>query len=386
MIKLLKIFNKIKMSKKVKTIKSETVDISLCRKIEGEYYKVGNRNIKNSGDCYKINGRYYKDNTGYIIFDHFNNRYEIYNSEKFTKGVVKIKKEKLIIGHFLINDLMHTIQDKVGRIYKLMSYTLINDKFYKLDRYYKIYKHINNFSILDSLNFRSVNNDFKRSLNYNINKEIILKCEDLYLSYKDKLPTYKVSEPLSEYLNGLSFGLEFETTKGTIPKKYCYLNGVVPLRDGSIEGLEYVTLPLQGKEGIDSIINITKLLNDYTTFDNSCSLHMHIGNIPRTESFILALFKVLCNVENDFYKMFPLYKRINGGYKKKNYTSPLPAVNLLSKMDSKITSENMTTNFSILFEYLSNGISYSEYNNKLENVYSHPYDPDNNRKWNVSSR
>jgi len=55
-------------------------------------------------------------------------------------------------------------------------------------------------------------------------------------------------------------------------------------------------------------------------------------------------------------------------------------------MDSKIDSSNVSKNFSYLFEYLANGESYSNYGNSLDKVHSHPYDPDNNRKWNVRSR
>ena len=52
-------------------------------------------------------------------------------------------------------------------------------------------------------------------------------------------------------------------------------------------------------------------LNKRTEFDDSCALHLHIGNIPRTPEFILAFYKVMSFFEDEMYEMFPLYKKYN---------------------------------------------------------------------------
>lgn len=376
-----------KKLKEVKTISGKTALKKDCRKIEGNYYFVGDRNIENSGDCYEINDRFYKSNTGYIVYDHFSKQYEIFSSTKHIEGVVNIiNKEVLVIGWFTRNKLSVSLVDKDNKTFKVVNYTILENTKYYLQIYTGFYIHQSKLSILDKLNYKEIDYDYKTSLPYNVNKDIINECRLSSNSYKNKLPKYSFSKNLALYLKGLSFGVEFETIAGTIPHKLAKCNSLLSLRDGSISGLEYVTLPLQGEEGINSLINANKLIDNYTTYNDDCSLHLHIGNIPRTEEFILALFKVLTTVEDAFYKMFPLYKRINSGFKRKNYTSPLPSIDILSKLDSKIDSSNIKNNFDVLFTYLSGGNPYDAYNKDLKYVLKHPLDPENNRKWNVKSR
>ena len=38
---------------------------------------------------------------------------------------------------------------------------------------------------------------------------------------------------------------------GYIPQEICYRDGLIPLRDGSISGLEYSTVILKGNKGIN---------------------------------------------------------------------------------------------------------------------------------------
>jgi hypothetical protein len=358
-----------------------------CRKIENEYYLIGDRKIKDSGDCYPINGRYYKNNTNYIIYDHLHKRYEI-NNVNYVKGVVNIiNKDKLEIGYFLNNDLMTTLRDvKTNFVYVVMNYSLLDDTNYVLNKTSNIYCHYSKLTPLNILNYKKIDYGYKQSLNYNITPETIKLVKDRYLNNLQYLKKYNFSYGIKEYLNGLSFGAEFETSKGVIPKEYCLANALVPLRDGSIKGLEYVTLPLEGEKGINSLINSSKLINEYTSYDDTCSFHLHLGNVPRTESFITALFKLSLFIQDDIFKMFPLYKKDNRGYKRKNYTAPLPTVELLSKLDNKITPYNLKSNFSKIFNYLSDGRDYNEYNKELNSVTSHPNDPNNTRKWNIRSR
>jgi hypothetical protein len=193
-------------------------------------------------------------------------------------------------------------------------------------------------------------------------------------------------EPL---FNKFTYGIEFESTNGTIPMRFCRKHGLVPVRDGSVAGLEYVTIPITGLSGMENLKEICDLLKTHTIYDRNCALHFHIGGIPRTESFILALFKILAIVEEDVFQMFPFYKRVNHGVKRKSYTKPLPFPELLSQMTPTSTKkEDIIHNFSILFSYLSMGYKFDDdnINCKLENVKYHPSDPGNNSKWNMKTR
>ena len=60
-----------------------------------------------------------------------------------------------------------------------------------------------------------------------------------------------------------TFGLEFETAGGYLPQHQLYELGLIPLRDGSITGIEFTTVVLQGNKGLNSEscpIRTTKLL------------------------------------------------------------------------------------------------------------------------------
>lgn len=373
-------------TKYVTTVKNERHLKNQCRKIDNEYYKIGDRNVENSGDCYEINGRYYKDNTGYILYDNFTKQYEIANSSHL-KGVINIKNNTLIIGRFSKNNLCTKLIEKdSSKIFYVMNYNILENSNYILDKVHNIYRHFTNINILNLLNYKKLDYGYKQSLNYNITSDLISQVKQEYIDHLHQLKEYSYTYGIKKYIKGLSFGAEFETSKGVIPKKYCLANALVPLRDGSIKGLEYVTLPLEGEKGINALINSSKLINNYTTYDDSCSFHLHLGNIPRTESFILALFKTAMLIQDEMFEMFPLYKKENLEYKKKNYTSPLPSSKLFSLLDPVIDKNNLKENFSIIFKYLSDGYDYLEYNKDLKNVHSHPFDPNNTRKWNIKSR
>src|SRR5690606_21500789 len=155
---------------------------------------------------------------------------------------------------------------------------------------------------------------------------------------------------------------EFETIRGNIPHDICNKLGLIPLRDGSIGGLEFVTIPLSGERGIKSLIESLEELQKRTSYGDDCSLHLHIGNIPRTEQFLLAFFRLICLVEDELFSMFPIYKRENYGIKKKCYTNPFPLKKTMFLMDQCISSPSaIKRNFGVLFDYLSMGNSYRHY-------------------------
>ena len=70
---------------------------------------------------------------------------------------------------------------------------------------------------------------------------------------------------LSLLFKDLTFGLEFETTNGIIPSSKLNCLPLLPLRDGSINGLEYVTIPLQGVKGLQAVVDSAIELNKRTT-------------------------------------------------------------------------------------------------------------------------
>ena len=371
--------------KKVITIKGEELPISQCRKFNKLYYKLGDINIQNSGDCYLINGKCYREETGLIVYNYSIKEYVILN-DNLLQGVVDVADGNLIIGYFNNNTKYSKITDKNGK-----SHWLYNVEIFNNNKEYREHLSTGNFyhiSTLQAWKFNKIefpNKNYKYSLPYD-SKGII---ENNLKNYNENYNP-EISQNIKNYaplLENLSFGLEFETTKGHIPDRVLNQYGLIPLRDGSISGIEYVTVPMEGEKGLQCTADILKELKKRTSYsDETCSLHLHLGNIPRTKEFILAFFKVGMKIQDEMFQMFPLYKKYNYHIKNKNYSAPLPTFEILSQLDPIIDSRNIDENFGILYKYLSMGQDFKSVGNSLDNVLSHPADPNGNQKWNVKTR
>jgi len=371
--------------KKVITIKGEEIPISQCRKFNKLYYKLGDINIQNSGDCYLINDKCYREETGLVVYNYSINQYVLLDNSMF-KGVVDIIEDKLIIGYFNRNIKYSKIIDKDNN-----SFYLFNPEIFKNNKEYREQLSSGDFyhiSRLPSNKFNTImfpHKDYKHSLQYDSKGITEYNLKNYNENYNPE-----ISKNIKNYaplLENLSFGLEFETTKGFIPNRILNQYGLIPLRDGSISGIEYVTVPMQGEKGLQCTGDILKVLKERTEYnDDTCSLHLHLGNIPRTKEFILAFFKVGMKIQDEMFQMFPLYKKYNYHIKNKNYSAPLPTFEILSQLDPVIDSRNIDENFGVLYKYLSMGQDFKSVGNSLENVISHPADPNGNQKWNVRTR
>ena len=371
--------------KKVITIKGEELPISQCRKFNKLYYKLGDINIQNSGDCYLINGKYYREETGLIVYNYSIKEYVILN-DNLLQGVVDVADGNLIIGYFNNNTKYSKITDKNDK-----SHWLYNVEIFNNNKEYREHLSTGNFyhiSTLQAWKFNKIefpNKNYKYSLPYDSKGIIGNNLKNYNENYNPE-----ISQNIKNYaplLENLSFGLEFETTKGHIPDRVLNQYGLIPLRDGSISGIEYVTVPMEGEKGLQCAADILKELKKRTSYsDETCSLHLHLGNIPRTKEFILAFFKVGMKIQDEMFQMFPLYKKYNYHIKNKNYSAPLPTFEILSQLDPIIDSRNIDENFGILYKYLSMGQEFKSVGNSLDNVLSHPADPNGNQKWNVKTR
>lgn len=371
-----------KVIKTVQTIKGEELPISKVKKFPNGYYKVGDENVENSGDCYKINDKFYRFETGQLVFNNSTNKYQL-SSNDVVYGLVDNNK----FGYF-----NRTEPDKIPLILENGEKSFsINEEILKSNLNFREEMSTGNFVHIARLSAKQFTkivpprNEYKTSLPYD-SKGITARHSDLFERFYDS-KVNRNCDSVAEIIKGLSFGLEFETIAGFIPERITKKLGLIPLRDGSISGLEYVTVPFTGRKGVQAIVDICKTLNERTEFNNSCSFHLHIGNVPRTPEFILAFLKVSSFVQNDIYSMFPLYKQYNMGIKNKNYSKPYDMFDIFNKLDSVIDKSNINKNFDVLFKFLaSHKASFADYRNDLGNVESHPLDPSGNQKWNVNTR
>jgi hypothetical protein len=371
--------------KKVITIKGEELPISQCKKFNKEYYKIGNPEIKNSGDCYLIGDKYYREETKLIVFNHSVNKY-VHLDFNIVEGVVEVVDDELIFGYFNNSEIHSVVINKYGKKYLIFDNNIFNNSKVYRERFSNgNYYHISKLPALEFSKIIVPSQGYKTSLPYDSKGILDSYLESYNLNYNPI-----ISSSIKSYapiLEDLTFGLEFETTKGFVSKKTLSQYGLIPLRDGSISGIEYVTVPMGGEKGLQAICDITNVLKKRTEYDDkTCSMHLHLGNLPRTKEFMLAFFKVGMMIQDEVFAMFPLYKKYNYNIKNKNYSAPLPTFEILSKLDRVIDSSNIDYNFGVIYEYLSMGHRFEAIGNNLDNVVSHPADPNCNQKWLIKPR
>ena len=371
------------MSKKnITTIKGEELPISQAKKFPNGYYKIGDINIENSGDCYKINDKFYRFETGQIIFNNSKKQYQLLTNDVIL-GLIEDNK----FGYFNRseeNKIPIILQD--GNKSFVINEEILNQNLnYREQLSTGNFVHISQLNAKDFVKITAPKNEYKTSLPYDSNG-ITKKHSDIYnYLYDSNINGYCYH--LGKFLGDLTFGLEFETTKGYIPERITKKLGLIPLRDGSISGLEYVTVPFNGEKGVQTVVDICKELEKRTMFDNSCALHLHIGGVPRTPEFILAFLKLSSWLQNDIFSLFPLYKKYNMGIKNKNYSKPYDLFDIFSKLDPVINKNNINSNFDVLFKFLtSDRASFKDHNNDLNQVQVHPADPSTHQKWNITTR
>lgn len=369
--------------KLVTTINNVELPREECKYIKNNWHKIGDPTVQDSGDCYLINDRYWRNSTGKIVYNHSVGAYVIKNDE-LIEGIINVNDEGLVKGYFNRNGINSvTVYDSELRPYTALS----EDVFNNTNLYREVlntgeFKHISTVNAQEFTKIAVVGNGIKRNLPYS--------CDGVMNEYMDKYNAnepnrYAHSESISNYLEDLTFGVEFESTAGLVPPRKTDKLGLIPLRDGSVAGLEYVTIPLSGEKGVNSLIESCNALKKYTTLNDTCSIHIHIGNVPRTKEFMIAFFKVMHIVQDDLFKMFPIYKKYNFGVKRKNYTKPLPNY-VMTSMDKTINKDNIDENWDVLYKWLSGGQRYVGNYNNLDEIGRHPHDPRGNQKWHIKSR
>lgn len=176
-----------------------------------------------------------------------------------------------------------------------------------------------------------------------------------------------VEYPLAKELK-YTFGLEFETSMGYIPQEECFRDGLIPLRDGSISGIEYSTVVLEGNRGLNLLKQELDTLKKYTVFNKECALHIHMGGFPVNPTAIYALYSLWYIVERDL---------LNHGYVPgRTFRTALYKAN--NKDYCKMLSGQ--GNFSDLFE----AVTGKRYLGSL--VQPHPADVEKRAKWNIRAR
>lgn len=372
------------MNKKVKSFNGKTVDRKECCKIKGNFYIRGDYKIENSGECYLVEGKWRRFNSGLISYDHELKEYVLNTSIILKYGIVGFNENGLIYGNYS-PDPTKNIKVSLSEfsLKDCISEYVMPDNFqenYSDGVFYRLNPDV-------KFNFKKIKKApiSKHGLNYD-SRFSSKATEKRYNRYYK--PSFKsdLIESLGFLLDkyGITYGVEFETNKGYIPERLCYKHGLIPLRDGSISGLEYVTVPLSGTKGLYNLYDICKLMKERCAYDFSCSMHLHLAGVDRDIDSISDFHKLMSITQDEMFEMQPFYKKDSISFgKSKNYSAPISKDLFLGYLGSEASNEEY---FDTLFHDLSGGSEFSMYGNDLEEVYDHPLDPSGEHKWNIPRR
>jgi len=394
---------------KVVSVSGKEIPRTNAIRIKGRWYE---RNV----DCFMIpnignkigkNGKDYMwhiKNNGIIDLDFEKNEYRRI-SDMLKEGKVKgYINKKLDVAYFTINpNYSVLIKESLGDpgLYCLNKELIENNPKFVEDLVTGIYyvKDNINSSLLKNITKKRIDhNQYPEGLTYNAdpNNILYLKIIEEHTKYKNSMkPSKNVKIIANNLLENYSFGVEFETINGTIPKNLCSMYGIVPLRDGSLkgpygEGIEFTTVPLSGAVGLEILKNQTYELSKRCEISHNCSMHLHISGIPKTRYNAMAVYKLFYLLEEEFFGLVQPYKENPGklcsDWKKfssdirDNYCSKLPKFSFLNKTVSESEAINY---FKDLFIFLADHSEITKESSIYNfEAYVHP----KNRKWLINSR
>lgn len=195
-------------------------------------------------------------------------------------------------------------------------------------------------------------------------------ASDTHTYFVDNLPNKEQYNSLVK--PKFSFGIEFETSGGCIPVDECIKLGLIPLRDGSIRGVEYATIPMRDFWAFSLLKRQVKTLQKYCTFDNTCSMHIHFGRYPQNIKFLYVVYRLFLFWQEQLQHILPEYTFTTEKYKQngKSYCKLLPEC------------QNIFD-----FYRFYNDTSPLNPNQKTKSLTQpHPDDMSHNRKWYVQQR
>ena len=352
------------MSKVVVKYDGSTGLLKNCRKIRNEYYE---KNV----DCFFVNGKWNRIDNGLIFFDYRDGTWKKKSEFITVLGFVdETKNKKLLV-------------DDENVVMAFKNYYLNAEVAFK----HGLKESINseNYVSVDKVEKKAIACKYG-PLKYNLNSNHIESLNKQYTEFfNDPIPRNVF---LSKFLRNYTFGLEFETSNGYIRQSKLKKHGVIPLLDGSLrkpdgtEPFEFTTIPYQGIKGIKTIESFTEVLDLHCEFDLSCSLHIHVGNFEiDSKSKIVSFYKLLLDIQDDVFKMFPAYK-LNPNLigKEKNYCKLLPKLNFNNlKKDNKLSTIDYYA--SLIYTTLTGYTMNNEYNfaNTADILSS-------TQKWNIQGR
>ena len=360
----------------VQTVHGTTEYLSNCKKYPEGYLVKGK-------DLDLVNDVWVKKEK--LIFDYETKSY-VTSVLKLIKGIIGFDvNNNPIYGYFSPNPY-----NNCYIVYKGRTQTFINVNFLPSNYVEKIsagvYYNITELSAQDirQLSVKKLALDNANHV-YNAEDNMAFFTKAIELYEHSTIPLDKDIKYLSTYIKDFTFGVELETINGTLPQHIMNKYGVIICKDGSIKDdrgkypPEYVTVPLKGAKGLQTLRNLSKEISKRSSVDIKCSYHVHIGGMDIDRIFMVSLFNLCTKIQDDVFKMFPYYKTKPEGIKEKNYCKKLPYI--LSSCGSSNFNTYINSSFEDIYMFLSGGVKMcGDFNRKNK------HNPWGGEKWTIKTR
>ncbi len=370
------------LKKTITTFTGETEYRDVCRKIKGEYYRIGK-------DCFLVDGLWYRMSSGLIEKDYETGAIFLTKKAPYLRtGIVDFKNGTAVTGRFTPNYYKNCIvrHKDYGTIHAINPDILIQNGY--LEHFSTgVWHHSSQLSSKKAQTPTNEVDNTRQGYNIEDNAEDFKRKVELYEKFNPEMS--KDVRYFGRMLGQTTFGFEAECAKGYLSEPLQNQLGVVICRDGSLNdengkpGPEFVTIPMSGAKGLQTIANLGKELSKRTSLSMNCSLHIHLGNLPTTRMYLISLYRLACKLQNEIFQMFPFYKTNPDGIKKKNYNQKLPTLDIMTPspgMDKEKFNAYINDAYNVLFSWLSEGYHADvNYNRKTK---QHPVA----QKWNRHNR
>lgn len=366
--------------KRVKTVSGQIEYKRNCISIADVWYVKGE-------DCVQIGEKWYAKNSKQIAFDHEKEEWVLIKGNPLVYGVVGFKQSDNtpIFGYFTENKynnltvnipnygVVKTFGEKVlaenGFIEELSTGTW-------MDRRNLTDRDLKRMNVIEG---RKVHTN--KGYNIEDNTQEFAEKIDSFEKYPIKISAAALR--FGKLLGATTYGAEIETSMGHLPDNIQHRTGVVICRDGSIKNAEFVTVPMSGARGLLNLKYLSQELCKRTKTDYECSLHFHLGNLPKDRLFIVALYALAIRIQNEVFTMFPRYKTDWKDVKRQDYNQKLRKLGtglLKPGMKKEEYQQYIDEAYYRIFTWLNDGVPPDDNFNRVNNHHQQ------NQKWNRKQR
>jgi hypothetical protein len=315
------------------------------RYIKGVYYHYD--------DLVKIKGKWNRKDNGLIFYD--------WEEKTWHSGVSE-------------DDRMYQLFGTLYRDNKSFKYTAncLNNTFKVPSEEYAIFLGARYVAGYRLYSYRKVNPSYEFNLPYSYDPTLEYQKSII----KNALPIdRKLADPLKKTLDRVfkefAIGLEIETSSGFLNEKACLKSRMIPVKDGSINGTEYISPPIANSKDYSRLYEFVK---NNLTIDEKCSMHVHVSGLPKTPKAGLAFYYLCYRLQGELHACIPAYKRSINFLKKKDkdHSRLLPSFGM--EYAEKV---NVDDHFQNLYDFLT-GVPNLRFGG--------PHPNEGNNKWNYHMR